>query len=208
MGQQSYKIFINKHTLIFTNNKQIANTSKGKRHKPSKLIALAESVCAGEYSGEQELVFICDKPSSCLKTMKKHFKVIKAAGGVVFNEDGHLLLIKRLGIWDLPKGKIEEGEEERIAAIREVHEECGINFLGLYKKLSPTYHMYPLKGEWILKKTEWFKMMAWNSSDLVPQTEEDITEVRWVNENFIRRKTFKTYESLSELMQGIEFPKK
>ena len=35
------------------------------------------------------------------------FKNVGAAGGIVSNEYGKVLFIKRLGRWDLPKGKIE-----------------------------------------------------------------------------------------------------
>ena len=38
------------------------------------------------------------------------FKVVEAAGGVVSNKNGEILFIRRMGKWDLPKGKIEKGE--------------------------------------------------------------------------------------------------
>lgn len=137
---------------------------------------------------------------------RKHFKVIRAAGGIVFNEAGQLLLIKRLGKWDLPKGKLERGEDQRLAALREVHEECGLNFLGILRKFGNTYHVYNLKGRWILKKCAWYRMIAWGDASVQPQVEEDITEVRWVDKEFILSDTFDTYESLEELFATIEFP--
>jgi 8-oxo-dGTP pyrophosphatase MutT (NUDIX family) len=153
-------------------------------------------------------VVLADKPSAAFAKVRKQFKVIKAAGGVVFNEDGQLLLIKRLGLWDLPKGKLEEGEDQRLAALREVHEECGLNFLGILKKMTNTYHVYFLKGRWILKKTAWYKMIAWGDISVQPQVEEDITEVRWVDKAFIDDPGFETYESLQELFRSLEFPKR
>src|SRR5690554_5233690 len=41
--------------------------------------------------------------------VKSKFKVIEAAGGVV-RKDDKVLLIYRLGVWDLPKGKLEKKE--------------------------------------------------------------------------------------------------
>src|SRR5215204_4522110 len=50
----------------------------------------------------------------------KKFTLIKAAGGLVVNDDRHLLLIFRRGKWDLPKGKLDPGESLETCALREV----------------------------------------------------------------------------------------
>jgi len=42
------------------------------------------------------------------KDFRSCFQYIKAAGGVVQNETGDYLFIKRSGIWDLPKGKLDK----------------------------------------------------------------------------------------------------
>ncbi len=148
-----------------------------------------------------------NKSLEVYKQLKKHFKLIKAAGGIVFNPNGELLLIKRLGLWDLPKGKIEPGEDQRLAAMREVHEECGLDFLGILNKIAYTYHAYFLKGRWILKLTTWYKMAAMGDTNVTPQLEENITEVKWVTKAFIRQPDFETYDSLKALIDKIEFPK-
>ncbi|MDP3432455.1 MAG: NUDIX domain-containing protein, partial [Bacteroidota bacterium] len=57
---------------------------------------------------------------------KRQFVEIPAAGGLVKSSGQSLLFIKRLGVWDLPKGKIDMDETPEIAAIREVEEECGV----------------------------------------------------------------------------------
>lgn len=168
---------------------------------------MLHQLTSGVYSGEKNLLFAGEKSTDLYNILKKQFKVIKAAGGIVFNEEGKLLLIKRLGKWDLPKGKIESGEDQRLAALREVHEECGLHFLGILEKHANTYHAYQLKGRWILKKTVWYRMAAWGDISVVPQTEEDITEVRWVDEAFVRQKDFDTYDSLKDLFRDIVFPK-
>jgi 8-oxo-dGTP pyrophosphatase MutT (NUDIX family) len=63
--------------------------------------------------------------------MKK--KTIVAAGGLVFNENKELLMIYRRSKWDLPKGKLDEGETIEECAIREVEEETGVQQIILGK---------------------------------------------------------------------------
>ncbi len=127
---------------------------------------------------------------------KFHFKYIEAAGGLVKNNKGELLVIHRLGIPDLPKGKIEEGENPEKAAIREVEEECGISNLEVLKETNPSYHIYIHKNKRVLKKTHWFKMEYTGNEVLVPQEEEDITNVEWCNQLKVEAYSKETYSSL------------
>ncbi len=117
----------------------------------------------------------------------KDFKVIEAAGGLVFNAEQHLLIIHRLGYWDLPKGKIDKGETPKQAALREVEEECGIGKLKIYKEVETTYHTYNLNGKDILKKTYWFLMTTEDDSELIPQTDEHIEQAIWANKDSLRK---------------------
>jgi 8-oxo-dGTP pyrophosphatase MutT (NUDIX family) len=68
--------------------------------------------------------------------------IIIAGGGIVTNELGELLMIFRRGKWDLPKGKLDEGESIEDCAIREVEEETGVKNLKLGAKLLVTEHEY------------------------------------------------------------------
>lgn len=78
--------------------------------------------------------------------------LIKAAGGIVSNETNKYLFIFRNGKWDLPKGKIEKGENSRVAAVREVQEECGIRIDSSRDKVCNTYHIYKINGAMVIKK--------------------------------------------------------
>ncbi|HKK40464.1 MAG TPA: NUDIX domain-containing protein, partial [Cryomorphaceae bacterium] len=111
-----------------------------------------------------------------------HFREIDAAGGLVHNENNEHLLIYRKGKWDLPKGKLDEGETPQQGALREVEEECGISDLKLGEELAPSYHIYELNGVRILKKTYWFEMTS-AQQEFTPETEEDIEKVVWVDLN-------------------------
>lgn len=123
---------------------------------------------------------------------KQDKQIIEAAGGLVFNNNHELLMIYRRGFWDLPKGKVDEGETLDQCAVREVKEETGLQNISLDEFLTTTYHTYQQNGKTILKPSHWFKMLSTFTETLVPQTEEDITEIKWVSKE--------EAEQLKELM--------
>ncbi len=130
------------------------------------------------------------------------FRNILAAGGLVRNQNNEILIIKRFGCWDLPKGKKEKNEKLRTAAFREVEEETGISCSVITKKLPVTYHIYiDKKGREILKTTHWFEMLYTGNQIPVPQTQENIEDVIWLP--FLKIDTFyrNTYASLANLLQ-------
>jgi ADP-ribose pyrophosphatase YjhB (NUDIX family) len=127
-------------------------------------------------------------------------KLIEAAGGLVQNDANELLLIFRNGTWDLPKGKIDEGESPEKAGIREVEEECGITGLIITGKAQITWHTYPHKDSIALKKTYWFPMKCSDRRNLIPQTEEGITECIWANEEKINDAKKNTFLSIARLL--------
>jgi 8-oxo-dGTP pyrophosphatase MutT (NUDIX family) len=132
------------------------------------------------------------------------FNLIYAAGGVVSNTKNQFLFIRRLGKWDLPKGKIESNETPEEAALREVEEETGLDNLQLLYALPDTYHIYSTSsGKTYLKKTFWFKMSYEGDSDPKPQTEEDITDVQWFSVNHIHVIRKDTYASLLPLLEQL-----
>jgi ADP-ribose pyrophosphatase YjhB (NUDIX family) len=124
------------------------------------------------------------------------YRFVLAAGGVVTDEEGRLLAIRRLGVWDLPKGKGEKKEVVEDAAVREVQEECGLEEVQLIRPLTATWHTYERKGKAHLKRTEWFLMRASSKERLIAQSEEDIEEVRWLGSDEVRMMEADTYPSL------------
>jgi 8-oxo-dGTP pyrophosphatase MutT (NUDIX family) len=132
------------------------------------------------------------------------FTVVEAAGGLVKNNAGEYLFIFRNGKWDLPKGKIEHEESIDMAAIREVEEECGISQLTISHALETSFHIYELNGKSILKPTYWFAMQCEDTSALVPQTEEGITAVEWINPNDLDRVLINTFDALREMILTIK----
>lgn len=125
-------------------------------------------------------VFIHPDLEALKKAFFKKFTFIQAAGGIVQNEDGELLLIFRRGKWDLPKGKLDKGESLEDCAVREVEEETGLKQVKLVEPLLITYHTYHEGTKFILKESHWYSMKVSGQQELVPQTEEDILETKWV----------------------------
>ena len=138
------------------------------------------------------------------KVFSKHFEPIEAAGGIVQNDKKELLFILRLGKWDLPKGKVEKGEDAAACAIREVEEETGVTNLQLKKKAGETYHTYNAFGKHFLKTTHWYHMACSSKQTLVPQTEEDIAEIKWVKIKDIKGPLTNTYPSIKDIL-GVFF---
>ncbi len=114
------------------------------------------------------------------KAFWKKFTIIKAAGGLVLNEDNKMLMIFRRGKWDLPKGKLDKGETLEQCAVREVEEETGLTKVKLLSPLLTTYHTYHEGTKFVLKESYWYNMKVSGMQNLQPQAEEDILETRWV----------------------------
>ena len=138
------------------------------------------------------------------KKIKLSLRFIKAAGGLVRNEENKYLFIFRKGKWDLPKGKIDDGEKTKVAAVREVEEECGIKVTHLDEKLCKTYHVYEMERQTVLKKTTWYRMRADDQPNLVPQLEEDITEARWLSPADFEIVKQNTYPMIRDVVGRIE----
>jgi len=143
---------------------------------------------------------LCDDAKAFLKNVAKSVVLIKAAGGLVKNENGEYLFIFRQDKWDLPKGKVEKEEGVKEAAVREVEEECGIKVSNLDEKICKTYHVYISRGEVVLKKTYWFKMRCKGQNKLKPQKEEGITDARWFEKSEINTITHNTFSSIMDVL--------
>ncbi|MGB7527070.1 NUDIX hydrolase [Sphingobacterium cellulitidis] len=131
-------------------------------------------------------------------------RIIKAAGGLVTNGNGEYLFIHRLGKWDLPKGKVEEGEKMKDAALREVEEECGIEVDYLGKKIATTYHTYYMRNKFVLKQTKWYNMGVNKIPKLTPQLEEDIDQAEWLKASDLKKVKDNTYPLILEIVDTIK----
>lgn len=130
-------------------------------------------------------------------------KKIIAAGGLVSNENDELLMIFRRGKWDLPKGKLDEGESIEACALREVREETGLHHLELQSFTGITQHEYfdtHIKED-VLKETHWYAMKAPGVQALAAQAEEDITEIEWVRKEILDIYLNNSYPNIVDIIQ-------
>ena len=133
----------------------------------------------------------------------RHFPIVEAAGGLVRHQDGRFLFIFRNDKWDLPKGRIEKNEPIRIAAVREVEEETGVDGLEIVKPLIETFHVFNRNGKYKLKKTFWFEMKTASTVTLTPQLNEGIEQAVWVLEKEIPQKFENAYENIKQVYQSL-----
>ncbi len=134
---------------------------------------------------------------SAVKLVKQQFTIIKAAGCLV--KDGeNLLMIYRLGKWDLPKGKLDKGETMKECAVREVEEECNVK-VALGNKICTTWHTYTRFKKRILKKTNWYNMSCLDDTKMQPQEDEGIEAVAWFSAKGITENLKTSYPSIQHV---------
>jgi 8-oxo-dGTP pyrophosphatase MutT (NUDIX family) len=176
-----YKVFINNKPLVLTNsanNEQKSDKILVAKYlgKPKFLFHFIDTLeKSPHYEG---ITLVSENVEKLWADFQGIYKIIEAAGGVVFNTKEEVLLIYRLKTWDLPKGKIDKGETPEIAAVREIQEETGLNVVELGDFICHTYHTYEHKGKRVLKKTHWFTMQT-AEEKLTPQYSEDIELAEW-----------------------------
>ncbi|PRY51456.1 NUDIX domain-containing protein [Arcticibacter pallidicorallinus] len=198
-----YRIYINETALIIS---EFVPTGLGKfQNIDPQLFVFRDFYKQAKKTEPGIYLILVDNAKEYFKKLRKAYQVIKAAGGVVSTPDQEYLFIFRKGKWDLPKGKLDEGEKTRSAAVREVEEECGIRVGRLLDKLTNTWHVYEERNEVIFKKTSWYTMEA-AKQKLVPQLEEDITDARWMSEDHFGSIQKNTYPTIMNILELIKSP--
>lgn len=198
-----YKVFFKDRTLFLTDKlEQDLSQNFDALHKYTSHHELQDFVTTFENNTALHTGYIYGrKKEVLLSALKKCFRFIKAAGGLVINPNNELLIIHRLGVYDLPKGKCEKDETFRKTALREVEEECGISDLVIRHPLLSTFHTYEQKGVHYLKETAWFFMDYFGFDQPTPQTEENIISATWVDEKGISELLQNTYPSIREVFE-------
>jgi len=207
-----YKVFFNESSVIIdsefkkSNDKLSKSVCEIRYQTANQLIEMLESDLNGS-----EYLIRDENFDQIWNDFRRGFKTIPAAGGLVINQNGSILFIKRFGLWDLPKGKIEKNETAENAAIREVEEECGISGLSIIRPLESTFHIY--RSPWlikpdnlILKETHWFLMQYSGNEIPVGQKEEGIEDVCWIPAHELNQVLNHTYLNLKEfILQTMPF---
>ncbi|MFN3850096.1 MAG: NUDIX hydrolase [Spirosomataceae bacterium] len=171
----------------------------------SSLERLFKGLFEDKFKDFQSITLVVEDRDVAEEKVKSLYKIVKAAGGIVFNDEGKILLIHRLGKWDLPKGKRDDGEKSKLTAVREVEEECNIS-VRLGEKVCTTWHTYTQGGRNILKRTKWYRMTCTDDSMMKPQLDEDIDDLRWMDEKEVRKSLMNSYSSIRYVFDCLNNP--
>lgn len=203
---QSYKIFLDSNVVFLEDEAYwnfkgyiIREKEQFINFENEEQIAQLLPVIQEKYT--QYTFFIIAKDLDALKrAFFSQFKLIIAGGGVTYNKAGDILMIFRNGYWDLPKGKIENGESIMEGSKREVKEETGVKIKDIWQKIACTYHTYNFQNKTILKETHWFSMRGKSNAILKPQHKEGVEEVRWVKETELPLYLEKAYPNIRDVI--------
>lgn len=168
---------------------------------PSTVEKLVNLLPNADISHLSSVTLFCTDKKAAEERMKSLFKVVKAAGGLVFKDDQMLLMFRR-GVWDLPKGKLDEGESSKDGARREVEEETGV-VVAVDEKICTTWHTYTFNGNRILKRTKWYRMTCVDESNMAPQEEEDIEELAWMDRRQSQIALTNSYSSIRYVIEAV-----
>jgi 8-oxo-dGTP pyrophosphatase MutT (NUDIX family) len=155
---------------------------------------------------EGDVVPVASVPGAALQNLSPYRAPtpVAAAGGYVaclLPDDVAVLLIRRRGVWDLPKGHRDPGEALDACAAREVREEVGIDRLQVRRPLGTTVHGYPDGDTYAVKTTHWF-LMRTPERTFEPERDEGIRRVapaRWA----VARRHI-GYDTLRRHMDAVE----
>jgi 8-oxo-dGTP pyrophosphatase MutT (NUDIX family) len=202
MEGQSYKIYFNEGALVIADSPSALRGLPNLFYIDDDEIHKSFNILTSNVSNGRVLNYglISMNPEETFREFLDSYTVVQAAGGLVLNKENQLLTIKRNGLWDLPKGKIERHEDQRAAALREVMEETGLNMLNISDKVGETYHAYYEDEAVLLKETHWYMMNSSGKGKLKPQEEEGISEVKWADLVWFKGEEFQSYQSVRDII--------
>lgn len=197
-----YKVFIDHKPVVFTTKEEL---STDKNVVKAKEITSAEELKPFiKKASIAEPVFLISKnPKKAFKSFFESHKKIEAAGGIVKRKEKYLV-IKRKGLWDIPKGRIDKGESAEHACVREIMEECGIEEQKIVGKLTETYHTMKWNGQPALKHTQWYMLTYNGPKETRPEVKEEITEAKWMTREKMMSIRKKTFGSINEVLDAFE----
>lgn len=195
-----YKVFIDNKPIIFTNEwKKSLKTQDFVLFNTLSIGEVDLVKCRNELPIGCWLIVVTGNPEQAIKRVFSGYEFVEAAGGIVKRKKKYLF-IERHGLWDIPKGKMEKGEQPEITAVREIEEECGIQSPKVRKLIGITFHTYDYKGRPTLKKNWWYALDYDGPKTTVPQSEEAITKAVWLSKKEWQTVRENTYDSIREVL--------
>lgn len=193
----SFCVYFENKTVFFTD----PEGAKGKKRlllKPDEV--LIPTKLLKNLENNKELYVVSASPARAFEGFCSGFTSAEAAGGVIENSEGAILMMRRRGWWDLPKGHVEPGESGEQAALREVGEETGLDGVQLGELITTTRHFYDTYGRWEMKRTRWYGMHYGGTRLPVPQAAEDITEIRWLRGERLEQALEGAYATIKDVI--------
>ncbi len=128
-----------------------------------------------------------------------------SAGGVIFYQENnkrfYALILDAHGKWTFPKGKSNKDENLRDTAIREIHEEIGINNITLYDKIGEIDVVVNEPNKKPTPKTIHLFLGETEKQELKVAKTPEIKEAAWVEEKDVMNKL--GYEQAQKIFQQI-----
>ena len=198
-----HKIYFEKRCIIICSpDDQALSDPNSVEFHFGESINIHTLVAMFEASASLSRIYIpTDDEAGMYRRVCAEFREVDAAGGLVSNRRGDYLLIQRGGLWDLPKGHREPGEDIAVTALREVQEETGVDQLELRGLICVTDHCYLRDGIWHLKHTWWYDMLYTDPVDLAPRREVDIARAAAVPRSSLPPFLKYTYPSILEVFR-------
>ncbi len=195
-----YKVFVENRLVIFTQKSE---------NYPHSLIVKASEVVdinaivrksASMITNSLPLLIQCTHLDLDFERIFQFHEQAIAAGGIVSNGQ-EILMIRKNGFWDLPKGFVDQEESIEQCAYREISEECGISGHVMDLKLEDTMHTYEYEGQLVLKKSHWYLFHYSGTKKTSPQHEEGILEAKWIAEKDIDALFEECYGSIRDVLE-------
>jgi len=135
-----------------------------------------------------------------MATNKVKAKRVNAAGAVIRNDKSKVLIIERRGKWDLPKGKLNLGENYVDAVQREIKEEVGLSVIPI-KEIINEIRCYEDEGCFITKNIYWFEcILQGEGQQIALQEEEGITDFAWIDRHDLLKGDIDIWPNLKEII--------
>lgn len=198
---EPYTIYIKESRIVIT---AAEHAVRGAILTVDEELSVSRAKVIKKVETDKFVTIITPDPDVTFRHLAEQFVVVEAAGGVVENGRGELLMIRLRNRWDLPKGHVEEGESDSVAALREVAEETGIMAeIVESEPIAITWHAYDTYGRWELKRTRWWRMRTIGGEHKA-QEEEGITAVRWCDKAMVAECMKNTYETIKQVVAALE----